>query len=202
MDVYKPTQDDLIRAEQKLQARLDRLGVVSDSGGTKSFVNEVVDKVNDVVDVVASSHDDMMSTESEAGPFLCYLDAEKKLCTRKRIDIAALRRRLRTRPGNSDSASPPIEEYSESIRRIEPVVLGKDADCKACSEEQYCAVFVSELTDVYMDVESWTASSSDARYAKHPMLLHRALLKAARIALSRLVEKQVRDGLEKNETRL
>ncbi|KAL3198514.1 hypothetical protein MRX96_014330 [Rhipicephalus microplus] len=35
------------------------------------------------------------------------------------------------------------------------------------------------------------------------MLLHRALLKAARVALSRLVTKQVRDGLEKNkETRL
>lgn len=199
MDVYKPTQDDLIRAEQKLQARLDRLGVVSDSGGTKSFVNEVVDKVSDVVDVVASSHDDTMSTESEADLLLSYLDAEKKLCTRKRIDIAALRRRLGTRPGNGDNASPPIEEYSELIRRIEPV-LGKAAEYKACSEEQYCAVLVSELTDVYMDVESWTASSSDARYAKRPMLLHGALLKAARVALSRLVEKQVRDGLEKNET--
>ncbi|KAL3198513.1 hypothetical protein MRX96_014329 [Rhipicephalus microplus] len=154
MDVYKPTQDDLNRAEEKLQARLDRLGVVSDSSGTKGFVNEVVDKVSDVIDVVASSHDDTTSTESEADPLLSYLDAEKKLCPRKRIDFAALRWRLRTCPGNGDSASPPIEEYSESIQRFESVVLGKAAEYKACSEEKYCAMLVSELTDVHMDAES------------------------------------------------
>ncbi|KAL3200036.1 hypothetical protein MRX96_001249 [Rhipicephalus microplus] len=203
LDVYQPIQDDLIRAEQKLQAMLDRLGVVSDSGGTKSFVNEVVDKVSDVVYVVASSQDDTMSTESEADSLLSYLDAEKKLCIRKRIDIAALRLRPRTHPGNGDSASLPIEEYSESIRRIKSVVLGKASEYKACSEEPSYAMLVSELTDVYIDAESWTASSSDARYAKRPMLLNRALLKTARFVLSRLVKKQVRDGLEKNkETRL
>ncbi|KAL3181305.1 hypothetical protein MRX96_008801 [Rhipicephalus microplus] len=54
-----------------------------------------------------------------------------------------------------------------------------------------------------MDAESWTASSTDARYAKRPTLLHRALLKAARVALPRLIKKQVRDGLgENNETGL
>ncbi|KAL3200038.1 hypothetical protein MRX96_001251 [Rhipicephalus microplus] len=203
MDVCKPTQDDLIRAEQKLQARLDRLGVVSDSGGTKSLVNEVVDKVSDVVDVVASSQDDTMSTESEADPLFSYLDAEKKLCPWKRIDFAALRRRLRACPGNGDSASPPIEEYSKSIQRIKSVVLGKASVYKGRSERQYCAMLVSEFTDVYMDAKLWTASLSDARYAKRPILLHRALLKAVRVALFRLVVKQVRDGLEKNkETRL
>ncbi|KAH8019961.1 hypothetical protein HPB51_023626 [Rhipicephalus microplus] len=201
MDVYKPTQDDMIRAEEKLQARLDQLGVVSDSGETKTFLNEVVDKVSDVVDVVASCHDDTMSTKSEAGPLLSYLDAEKKLCTTKRIEIAALRRRLVTRPGNDDSAAPPID--SELIRRIESIVSGAAAEYKECREEQYCAVLVRELTDVCVDAESWTESSTDARYAKRPTLLHRALLKAARLALSRLVEKQVRDGLgENNETGL
>ncbi|KAL3258991.1 hypothetical protein MRX96_016653 [Rhipicephalus microplus] len=135
---------------------------------------------------------------------LSYLDAEKKLCPRKRINIIAeLRRRLRTRPGNGDSASLPIEEYSELIQRVESVILGKAAEYKACSEEEYCAWLVSELSDVNVDAESWTASSSDARYAKGPMLLHRALLEAARVALPRLVKQQVRDGLEKNkETRL
>ncbi|KAL3258990.1 hypothetical protein MRX96_016652 [Rhipicephalus microplus] len=204
MDVHKPTQDDMIRAEEKLQARLHQLGVVSDSEGTKSFVIEVLDKVCDVVDVLAFFPDDTTSTESEADPLLSYLDAEKMLCPRKRINIkAALRRRLRTRPENGDSASPPIEEYSELIQRVESVVLGKAAEYKACSEEEYCAWLVSELTDVNVDAESWTALSSDARYAKGPMLLHRALLKAARVALPRLVKQQVRDGLEKNkETRL
>ncbi|KAH8039833.1 hypothetical protein HPB51_009089 [Rhipicephalus microplus] len=140
MDVHKPTQDDMIRAEEKLQARLHQLGVVSDSEGTKSFVIEVLDKVCDVVDVVAFSPDDTTSTESEADPLLSYLDAEKKLCPRKRIRYqAALRRRLRTRLGNGDSASPPIEEYSELIQRVESVVLGKAAEYKACSEEEYCA---------------------------------------------------------------
>ncbi|KAL3181307.1 hypothetical protein MRX96_008803 [Rhipicephalus microplus] len=201
MDVYKPTQDDMIRAEEKLQARQDQLGVVSDSGETKTFLNEVVDKVSDVVDVVASCHDDTMSTKSEADPLLSYLDAEKKLCTTKRIEIAALRRRLVTRPGNDDSAAPPID--SELIRRIESIVSGAAAEYKECREEQYCAVLVRELTDVCVDAESWTESSTDARYAKRPTLLHRALLKAARLALSRLVEKQVRDGLgENNETGL
>lgn len=198
MDVYKPTQDDMIRAEEKLQARLDEFGVVSDSGETKTFLNEVVEKVSDVVDVVASSHDD---TKSEADPLLSYLDAEKKLCTKERIEIAALRRRLVTRPGNGDSAAPPID--SELIRRIKSIVSGTAAEYKECSEEEYCAVLVRELTDVYVDAESWTQSSSDARHAKRPTLLHRALLKAARVALSRLVEKQVRDGLgENNETGL
>ncbi|KAL3173144.1 hypothetical protein MRX96_012283 [Rhipicephalus microplus] len=115
MYVYECTQDDMIRAEQKLQARLDRLGIVSELGGTEIFVSEVVEKVSDVVDVATFSYD-TISSESEEDPVLSYLDTEQKLRTRNRIEIAALLRRLETRYGSGDSAAPPKEDNSELIR--------------------------------------------------------------------------------------
>ncbi|KAH7934921.1 hypothetical protein HPB52_001993 [Rhipicephalus sanguineus] len=46
MGVYNPTKQNMDRAEQELQAKLERLGAVSDLGRTESIVSEVVDKVS------------------------------------------------------------------------------------------------------------------------------------------------------------
>ncbi|KAL1438922.1 hypothetical protein MTO96_047655 [Rhipicephalus appendiculatus] len=141
-----------------------------------------------------ASPDDTMKEESETDPILSHLEAEKKLCSRKRIGVAASRRKLATRHGSGESAAPPSPKEDNFS-----VVAGKVVEYKAHSQEQYCAELVSELTGVCTDAKPWTASSSDARYAGRPTVLDRMLLKAARIALSRLVETQVRDGLEDDD---
>ncbi|KAH7957515.1 uncharacterized protein LOC119389559 [Rhipicephalus sanguineus] len=200
MDVYKPSKEDMDSAEQELRVKLERFGAVSDLGGTDSIVNEVVDKVSELV----ASPDDTAEEESKTDPLLPYLEAEKKLlCARKRTGVAASRRPLPTRRGSGDSAPLPHEDNSELFRRIASVVSGKGVEYKACSQEQYCAELVSKLTGMCAEAKPWTASSSDARYAERPTVLDRMLLKVSRIALSRLVETEVRGCLEdEDETEL